>query len=70
MLKAYWVRRSELAIEYTIAVYCAWVAMIIIPHKLHQMVQAELHTGHSNIVHMKVIRRCDVWWPGTVSNAN
>ena len=48
-LKPYWIRRSELTIECGCLL---WGTRIIIPNKLRQVIQEELHTGHPGIVRM------------------
>ena len=61
MFKPYWLRHTELTIEGSCLL---WGARIIIPHKLHQIIQEELHTGYPGIRRMKAIARSYVWWPG------
>ena len=61
VLKPYWTRRSELTTE---SACLLWGTRVIIPPKLRQVIQEELHTGHPGIVHMKAITRSYVWWPG------
>ena len=49
VLKPYWLRRSELTTECSCLL---WGTRIITPHKLHQMIQEELHIGHPGIIRM------------------
>ena len=60
VLKPYWLRRSELTIECNCLL---WGTRIIIPQKLRQMIQKELHVGHPGVIRMKAIARSYVWWP-------
>ena len=61
VLKPYWTRRSELTTESGCLLRGT---RVIIPPKLHQVIQEELHIGHPGIVCMKAIARSYVWWPG------
>ena len=60
-LKPFWSRTLKLTTEGDCLL---WGTRVIIPQKLYAAVLQELHTSHPGIVHMKVLLRNYVWWPG------
>ena len=56
---------QKLASELSTESHCVmWGSRVVIPDKLHEPLQKELHRGHPGITRMKAVARSYMWWPG------
>ena len=59
-LQPYWTRRLELS---TLNGCITWGSRVVIPPQVHDLILAELHSGHPGCSRMKSVARGLLWWP-------
>ena len=60
-LQPYWTQCLELS---TLNGCITWGSRVVIPPQVHDLILAELHSGHPGCSRMKSVARGLLWWPG------